>query len=134
MLPAIGDTGNARVGKSDNLILLCKSLTINCDGDFLRNSKTFLSLKKRVAQIKVLLMDVDGTMTDGGVTLLSQTEDVALETKPSTRTTDRVSHRPTSLASHGLHHWTPKLCSPSACTGDEYGIHLYETAVENTRI
>ena len=48
----------------------------------MRNSpKTFLSLKKRAAQIKVLLMDVDGTMTDGGVTLLSQTEDVALEIK-----------------------------------------------------
>ena len=43
-------------------------------------SKTFLSLKKRAAQIKVLLMDVDGTMTDCGVTL-SQTEDVALEIK-----------------------------------------------------
>lgn len=27
------------------------------------------ALKKRVAQIKVLLMDVDGTMTDGGVSL-----------------------------------------------------------------
>jgi hypothetical protein len=123
------------VGKSDKLILLCRSLTINRDGGFLRiSSKISLSLKKRAAQIKVLLMDVDGTMTDGGVTLLSQTEDVALETKPSTRTTDRVSHRPTSLASHGLYHWTPKLCSPSACKGDEYGIHLYETAVENTRI
>ena len=47
-----------------------------------RNSpKNFLSLKKRAAQIKVLLMDVDGTMTDRGVTLLSQTEDVALEIK-----------------------------------------------------
>ncbi len=69
------------MGKSDKLILLCRSLTINCDGGFLRNSKTFLSLKKRAAQIKVLLMDVDGTMTDGGVTLLSQTEDVALENK-----------------------------------------------------
>jgi 3-deoxy-D-manno-octulosonate 8-phosphate phosphatase (KDO 8-P phosphatase) len=69
------------VGKSDKLILLCRSLTINCDGGFLRNSKTFLRLKKRAAQIKVLLMDVDGTMTNGGVTLLSQTEDVALEIK-----------------------------------------------------
>jgi len=29
----------------------------------------------------VLLMDVDGTMTDGSVTLLSQTEDTALEIK-----------------------------------------------------
>ena len=48
----------------------------------MRNSpKTFLSLKKRAAQIKVLLMDVDGTMTDRGVNLLSQTQDVALEIK-----------------------------------------------------
>ena len=37
------------------------------------------ALKKRAAQIEVLLMDVDGTMTDGGVTLLSQTEEIALE-------------------------------------------------------
>ena len=39
------------------------------------------ALKKRAAQIELLLMDVDGTMTDGGVTLLSQTEEVALEIK-----------------------------------------------------
>jgi 3-deoxy-D-manno-octulosonate 8-phosphate phosphatase (KDO 8-P phosphatase) len=39
------------------------------------------SLKKRAAQIELLLMDVDGTMTQGGVTLLSQTEEVALEIK-----------------------------------------------------
>jgi 3-deoxy-D-manno-octulosonate 8-phosphate phosphatase (KDO 8-P phosphatase) len=39
------------------------------------------SLKKRAAQIELLLMDVDGTMTDGGVTLLSQTEEIALEIK-----------------------------------------------------
>src|ERR1700746_3608711 len=39
------------------------------------------SLKKRAAQIELLLMDVDGTMTDGSVTLLSQTEEVALEIK-----------------------------------------------------
>src|SRR5271167_550527 len=38
-------------------------------------------LKKRAAQIKVLLMDVDGTMTDGGVTLLSQPDGSALEIK-----------------------------------------------------
>jgi 3-deoxy-D-manno-octulosonate 8-phosphate phosphatase KdsC-like HAD superfamily phosphatase len=37
--------------------------------------------QERAAQIKVLLMDVDGTTTDGGVTLLSQTEKVALEIK-----------------------------------------------------
>src|SRR5438445_11860576 len=39
------------------------------------------SLRKRAAQIKLLLMDVDGTMTDGSVTLLSQTEEIALEIK-----------------------------------------------------
>ncbi len=39
------------------------------------------SLKKRASQIKLLLMDVDGTMTDGGVTLLSQPDGSALEIK-----------------------------------------------------
>jgi len=38
-------------------------------------------LKRRAARIKVLLMDVDGTMTDGGVTLLSQPDGTALEIK-----------------------------------------------------
>jgi 3-deoxy-D-manno-octulosonate 8-phosphate phosphatase (KDO 8-P phosphatase) len=44
-------------------------------------SKIAPALKKRAAQIKVLLMDVDGTMTDGGVTLLSQVDGTALEIK-----------------------------------------------------
>jgi 3-deoxy-D-manno-octulosonate 8-phosphate phosphatase (KDO 8-P phosphatase) len=39
------------------------------------------ALKKRAAQIKVILMDVDGTMTDGSVTLLSQQDGTALEIK-----------------------------------------------------
>jgi 3-deoxy-D-manno-octulosonate 8-phosphate phosphatase (KDO 8-P phosphatase) len=39
------------------------------------------ALKKRAARIKLLLMDVDGTMTDGSVTLLSQTDGTALEIK-----------------------------------------------------
>jgi 3-deoxy-D-manno-octulosonate 8-phosphate phosphatase (KDO 8-P phosphatase) len=39
------------------------------------------ALKKRAAQIRVLLMDVDGTMTDGSVTLLSPTDGTALEIK-----------------------------------------------------
>ena len=39
------------------------------------------AVKKRAARIKVLLMDVDGTMTDGGVTLLSQPDGTALEIK-----------------------------------------------------
>ena len=39
------------------------------------------ALKKRAARIALLLMDVDGTMTDGSVTLLSQTDGTALEIK-----------------------------------------------------
>ena len=44
-------------------------------------SKISAELKKRAAQIKVILMDVDGTMTDGSVTLLSQNDGTALEIK-----------------------------------------------------
>jgi 3-deoxy-D-manno-octulosonate 8-phosphate phosphatase (KDO 8-P phosphatase) len=39
------------------------------------------ALKKRAARIELLLMDVDGTMTDGSVTLLSQNDGTALEIK-----------------------------------------------------
>jgi 3-deoxy-D-manno-octulosonate 8-phosphate phosphatase (KDO 8-P phosphatase) len=46
-----------------------------------RTPKISLTLKKRAAQIKIILMDVDGTMTDGGVTLLSQPDGSALEIK-----------------------------------------------------
>jgi 3-deoxy-D-manno-octulosonate 8-phosphate phosphatase (KDO 8-P phosphatase) len=45
------------------------------------SAKISQKLKKRAAQIEVLLMDVDGTMTDGGVTLLSQSEEIAVEIK-----------------------------------------------------
>jgi 3-deoxy-D-manno-octulosonate 8-phosphate phosphatase (KDO 8-P phosphatase) len=47
----------------------------------LAHLKVPAALKKRAARIQVLLMDVDGTMTAGGVTLLSQTAEVALELK-----------------------------------------------------
>ncbi len=43
--------------------------------------KLYPALKKRAAKIQLLLMDVDGTMTDGSVTLLSQTDGSALEIK-----------------------------------------------------
>jgi len=46
-----------------------------------RTSKISSALKKRASKIKVLLMDVDGTMTDGGVILLSQPDCSALEIK-----------------------------------------------------
>ena len=39
------------------------------------------AVKKRATRIKLFLMDVDGTMTDGSVTLLSQTDGIALEIK-----------------------------------------------------
>ncbi len=46
-----------------------------------RVRKISLALKKRAARIKLVLMDVDGTMTDGSVTLLSQPDGTALEIK-----------------------------------------------------
>jgi len=39
------------------------------------------ALRKRAGRIRLLLMDVDGTMTDGSVTLLSQSDGTALEIK-----------------------------------------------------
>jgi 3-deoxy-D-manno-octulosonate 8-phosphate phosphatase (KDO 8-P phosphatase) len=44
-------------------------------------SKLSLALKQRAAQIELLLMDVDGTMTDGSISLLSQADGTALEMK-----------------------------------------------------
>lgn len=46
-----------------------------------RSPRISAAVKKRAAKIQVLLMDVDGTMTDGGVTLLSQSDNSALEIK-----------------------------------------------------
>ena len=46
-----------------------------------RMPKIAESLRRRAAKIQVLLMDVDGTMTDGSVTLLSQPDGSALEIK-----------------------------------------------------
>jgi len=46
-----------------------------------KTTKISPALKKRAAKIQVLLMDVDGTMTDGGVTLLSQPDGTAVEIK-----------------------------------------------------
>jgi 3-deoxy-D-manno-octulosonate 8-phosphate phosphatase (KDO 8-P phosphatase) len=46
-----------------------------------RSSAISSALKKCAANIELILMDVDGTMTDGSVTLLSQTDGTALEIK-----------------------------------------------------
>jgi 3-deoxy-D-manno-octulosonate 8-phosphate phosphatase (KDO 8-P phosphatase) len=51
------------------------------EASLVRVSKIFPALKKRAAQIKLLLMDVDGPMTDGSVTLLSQPDGTALVIK-----------------------------------------------------
>jgi 3-deoxy-D-manno-octulosonate 8-phosphate phosphatase (KDO 8-P phosphatase) len=50
-------------------------------GRLTRFPKISPAVKKRASRIKVLLMDVDGTMTDGSVTLLSQVDGTALEIK-----------------------------------------------------
>jgi 3-deoxy-D-manno-octulosonate 8-phosphate phosphatase (KDO 8-P phosphatase) len=50
-------------------------------GTLARTAKITPALKKRAAKIKVVLMDVDGTITDGSVTLLSQPDGSALEIK-----------------------------------------------------
>jgi len=46
-----------------------------------RPAKIPPALKKRAAQVQIVLMDVDGTITDGSVTLLSQPDGSALEIK-----------------------------------------------------
>jgi len=46
-----------------------------------RKPRVSASVVKRAKQIKVLLMDVDGTITNGAVTLLSQPDGTALEIK-----------------------------------------------------
>jgi 3-deoxy-D-manno-octulosonate 8-phosphate phosphatase (KDO 8-P phosphatase) len=59
------------------------SLVASFPGGFslARSPEISPALKKRAATIQLLLMDVDGTMTDGRVTLLSQNDGTALEIK-----------------------------------------------------
>jgi len=59
-----------------------------------RGKKIPTKLAKRAKQILVLLMDVDGTLTDGSVTLLSQSDGSALELKILTLMTARASPSP----------------------------------------
>jgi 3-deoxy-D-manno-octulosonate 8-phosphate phosphatase (KDO 8-P phosphatase) len=62
-------------------LFLLDSLHFFQEASLARAPQISPALKKRAAQIKLLLMDVDGTMTDGGVTLLSQPDGTALEIK-----------------------------------------------------
>jgi hypothetical protein len=68
------------------------------------------ALKKRAAQIKLLLMDVDGTMTDGSVTLLSQTDGTALRNQ-DVRCARRPGPDPGAYRrpAYGMHHRSRKL-------------------------
>jgi 3-deoxy-D-manno-octulosonate 8-phosphate phosphatase (KDO 8-P phosphatase) len=66
------------IGLGFNLNFLLSSLL---EASLAGLPKISASLKKRASQIKLLLMDVDGTMTDGSVTLLSQDDGSALEIK-----------------------------------------------------
>ena len=45
------------------------------------SNKVTPAIRRRAARIRVLLMDVDGTLTDGHVLLLSQPDGSALEIK-----------------------------------------------------
>ena len=68
-----------------------------------RVSNSSPALKKRGAHIKVLLMGVDGAMTDGSVTLLSQPDGTALEIK----TFDAHEGQGLTLAQTGLYYLNP---------------------------
>jgi 3-deoxy-D-manno-octulosonate 8-phosphate phosphatase (KDO 8-P phosphatase) len=46
-----------------------------------RRKEVSVSVRRRAAKIRLLLMDVDGTLTDGHVSLLSQPDGTALELK-----------------------------------------------------
>lgn len=72
------DIGERRSGDyADRMLRLPSRMEVT----LVKTRKVAPALRKRAAKIKVLLMDVDGTMTDGGVTLLSQPDGTALELK-----------------------------------------------------
>jgi 3-deoxy-D-manno-octulosonate 8-phosphate phosphatase (KDO 8-P phosphatase) len=56
-------------------------LFVSLEASLAGSLKISSALKKRAAQVQLLLMDVDGTMTDGSVILLSQPDGTALEIK-----------------------------------------------------
>src|SRR5580658_1032214 len=83
--PASWGSRAIRAGKLfyalDESFTLNFHLRFSLEASLARIPKISPALKKRAARIELLLMDVDGTMTDGGVTLLSQTDGIALEIK-----------------------------------------------------
>jgi 3-deoxy-D-manno-octulosonate 8-phosphate phosphatase (KDO 8-P phosphatase) len=90
------------------------------------------ALKRRAKQIELVLMDVDGTMTDGGVTLLSQPDGTALEIK----TFDAHDGQGLTLAHTaglrtGCITGRESAGSLAPRPGNEDGIYLHEAAIEN---
>jgi len=70
----VGFAGLTSQGEKDYQLIMAGSTA-------LAEFELSASVKKRAKQITLLLMDVDGTMTDGSVTLLSQPHGSALEIK-----------------------------------------------------
>ena len=72
-------TNRFGVGSIRLWLTLC--LRLSLEAGLAVSQKISPALKKRAARIQLILMDVDGTMTDGSVTLLSQPDGTALEIK-----------------------------------------------------
>jgi 3-deoxy-D-manno-octulosonate 8-phosphate phosphatase (KDO 8-P phosphatase) len=98
-------------------------------------SKISPALKKRAAQIKLLLMDVDGTMTDGSVILLSQNR----RHRPRNQTFNAHDGQGLALAqTAGLRTGCITGRESAAllrrALRNEDGIYLHETAAEDARL
>ena len=99
------------------------------------SSKISATLKKRAAPIKVLLMDVDGTMTDGSVTLLSQPDGAALEIKTfDAHDGQGISLAHTAGLRTGCITGRQSAAAPAPRPGDEDGICLHEAADKNVGV
>ena len=77
---AVRGRGEQKDGSGFSVTLFASILR---EGDLAgaKTMKISAGLKKRAAKIKVVVMDVDGTITDGSVMLLSQPDGSALEIK-----------------------------------------------------
>src|SRR5258708_13146638 len=78
VMPKEGTEGSGLAGRD---VLVAKNGRIEETQLAKRGKKIPRKLAKRAKQILVLLMDVDGTLTDGSVTLLSQSDGSALDLK-----------------------------------------------------
>lgn len=97
-----------------------------------RFSRISPALKRRAAQVALLLMDVAGTMTDGGVTLLSQTDGTALEIKTfNAHDGQGLTLAHTAGLRTGCITGRESRRTHAPGQRNENGIHLHETTVED---